>query len=73
MLAEEQRLIRKKESLSQWHFVCRKSHMYWIAIGSVPLTSDAQINVISLSDVGKVSLLSHCTTLPSSSLWEMLK
>jgi hypothetical protein len=63
----------KKESLSQCHFVCCKSHIYWLAIGFVPPTSDAQINVISLSDVGKFTLLSHCTTLPSSSMWEMMK
>jgi len=50
-LAEEQRLSGKKETLSQCHVVCRKSHMYWLATGSVPPKSDAQINVISISDV----------------------
>jgi hypothetical protein len=58
MLTDEQRLIRRKESLSQCHIVCRKSQMDWPAIGSVPPTSDAQI-VISLSDVGAFSFLSQ--------------
>jgi hypothetical protein len=43
MLTEEQRLIRRKESLSQCHVVCRKSQIDWPAIGSVPPTSDSKI------------------------------
>jgi hypothetical protein len=43
MLTEEQRLIRRKEGLSQCHVICRKSQIDWRVIGSVPPTSDTQI------------------------------